>query len=137
MKILPESSGHCEHLRRRAGSVSDRSVVTILRSLTHPARQAKVWRSRQQLDRIHPSSCHANLYKDCTMTPFLSRREFFQITAGAAATAALGSIAPAADAKKIQKAIMYATIGYKGTVLEKFKAVKEAGFAGVEPMSHM
>jgi len=32
---------------------------------------------------------------------------------------------------------MYATIGFKGSVLEKFKALKEAGFEGVEPMSHM
>src|SRR6185503_355791 len=30
-----------------------------------------------------------------------------------------------------------ATIGIKGSVMEKFKAVKEAGFAGIEPMSHM
>lgn len=32
---------------------------------------------------------------------------------------------------------MYETIGFKGSVLVKFKAIKEAGFAGVEPMSHM
>jgi hexulose-6-phosphate isomerase len=32
---------------------------------------------------------------------------------------------------------MYATIGFKGSVLEKFQAVKAAGFEGVEPMSHM
>jgi hexulose-6-phosphate isomerase len=32
---------------------------------------------------------------------------------------------------------MYATIGYRGPVLEKFRAVKAAGFEGVEPMSHM
>ena len=32
---------------------------------------------------------------------------------------------------------MYATMTYKGSVLEKFKAVKAAGFEGVEPMSHM
>ncbi len=32
---------------------------------------------------------------------------------------------------------MYATISFKGSVLEQFKAVKEAGFEGVEPMSHM
>ena len=32
---------------------------------------------------------------------------------------------------------MYATVGLKGSVLEKFKALKEAGFEGVEPMSHM
>src|SRR5262249_55890807 len=29
------------------------------------------------------------------------------------------------------------TIGFKGGVLEQFKAVKAAGFEGVEPMSHM
>ncbi len=32
---------------------------------------------------------------------------------------------------------MYETISLKGTVLEKFAALKAAGFAGVEPMSHM
>ena len=32
---------------------------------------------------------------------------------------------------------MYATVGMKGSVLEKFKAIKAAGFDGVEPMSHM
>jgi hexulose-6-phosphate isomerase len=44
-----------------------------------------------------------------------------------------------APAKKrsLKKAIMYATIGFKGTVMERFQAVKAAGFEGVEPMSHM
>jgi hexulose-6-phosphate isomerase len=32
---------------------------------------------------------------------------------------------------------MYATIGFKGSVLEQFQAVRAAGFEGVEPMSHM
>jgi hexulose-6-phosphate isomerase len=32
---------------------------------------------------------------------------------------------------------MYATIGFPGSVMEKFQAVKAAGFEGVEPMSHM
>ena len=32
---------------------------------------------------------------------------------------------------------MYGTVGLKGSVLEKFKAIKEAGFAGVEPMGGM
>ena len=32
---------------------------------------------------------------------------------------------------------MYATLSYPGPVLEKFRAVKAAGFEGVEPMSHM
>jgi L-ribulose-5-phosphate 3-epimerase len=39
--------------------------------------------------------------------------------------------------RTLQKAIMYATIGYKGSVLEKFRAMKEAGFGGIEAMSHM
>ena len=63
-----------------------------------------------------------------------------------AATAAWTSLASpaesaAADAppkkRDLKKAIMYATVGIKGTVLEKFRAVKGAGFEGVEPMSHM
>jgi hexulose-6-phosphate isomerase len=32
---------------------------------------------------------------------------------------------------------MWATVGVKGSVLEKMQAVKEAGFAGTEMMSHM
>ena len=32
---------------------------------------------------------------------------------------------------------MYGTISFPGSVLEKFKAIKAAGFEGVEPMSHM
>jgi L-ribulose-5-phosphate 3-epimerase len=76
------------------------------------------------------------------MTLSLTRRQFLQVAGGAAATISLGSLpGRAADQpakkRKIQKAIMYATLSYKGSVLEKFKAAKEAGFAGVEPMSHM
>jgi hexulose-6-phosphate isomerase len=43
----------------------------------------------------------------------------------------------AAKTRDLHKAIMYETIGLKGTVLEKFQAVKAAGFEGIEPMSHM
>jgi len=45
----------------------------------------------------------------------------------------------AVDAPKrpIKKGIMWGTIGLKGSVLEKMKAAKEAGFEGVEMMSHM
>lgn len=46
----------------------------------------------------------------------------------------------AADAtgkRQIQKAIMYETVGLKGSVLEKFKAVQEAGFEGIEPLGGM
>ncbi len=63
----------------------------------------------------------------------MNRRSFLQLTA---ATAITGALAPSAFAakRKLQKAIMYSTIGFKGTVLEKFKAMKAAGFEGVEPM---
>jgi len=72
----------------------------------------------------------------------LNRRDFLKLGGGALAAAAVGaapSVADDAPAKKrdIHKAIMYATIAFKGSVLEKFKAVKAAGFEGVEPMSHM
>ena len=36
-----------------------------------------------------------------------------------------------------KKSIMWGTIGIPGTVLEKCLAVKEAGFQGIEPNSHM
>jgi hexulose-6-phosphate isomerase len=74
------------------------------------------------------------------MTNALNRRDFLKQGTGAVAAVALGQAARAADAapkRTIQKAIMYATIGFPGSVLEKFRAVKAAGFAGVEPMSHM
>ena len=44
--------------------------------------------------------------------------------------------APAAS-RPIKKAIMWGTIGVKGSIAEKMHAVKEAGFEGVEMMSHM
>jgi hexulose-6-phosphate isomerase len=75
------------------------------------------------------------------MNELLHRRGFLKIGGllSAAALASAGSLAADAQAKKrsLKKAIMYATIGYKGSVLEKFKAVRAAGFEGVEPMSHM
>jgi len=70
-----------------------------------------------------------------------SRRAFIQ--KGLRATAAVsltGSAilgAPASGRPRLKKAIMYGTIGFKGSVMEKFQAVKAAGFEGVEPMSHM
>ena len=74
----------------------------------------------------------------------LNRREFISTGSGALAALALAPArlaaanSPAAPVKRrIKKAIMYATIGLKGSVHEKFKALKEAGFEGVEPMSHM
>ena len=68
----------------------------------------------------------------------MNRRSFLKVTAGAAATTAFLPYSQAAAPKRnLRKAIMYSTIGVKGTVLEKFRAMKEAGFEGVEPMGGM
>jgi hexulose-6-phosphate isomerase len=49
-----------------------------------------------------------------------------------------GARAESTSAKRpIRKAIMWGTVGVKGSVLEKMKAVKGAGFEGVEMNSHM
>lgn len=74
------------------------------------------------------------------MRDALNRRDFVKLSGGLLATAAASPVLgaePAPKKRSIKKAIMYATIGYKGSVLEKFKAIKAAGFEGVEPMSHM
>src|ERR1700754_4776413 len=70
-----------------------------------------------------------------------SRREFLKASA---ATLALATLSPeflwaetAVPKRQIKKAIMWATVGFKGSILEKMKAVKEAGFDGAEMMSHL
>jgi len=76
----------------------------------------------------------------------LPRREFLKQGVSVIALATLGPVvwgaeAPAANpspAKRpIRKAIMWGTIGLKGSVTQKMKAVKAAGFEGVEMMSHL
>ena len=73
------------------------------------------------------------------MTENLHRRDFLRIGGAAVAATALARVAAADEPKKrtIHKAIMYGTLTYKGSVLDQFRAVKAAGFEGVEPMSHM
>ncbi|HEV3258049.1 MAG TPA: sugar phosphate isomerase/epimerase family protein [Gemmataceae bacterium] len=71
-----------------------------------------------------------------------NRREFMRLGGGTLAAAALGPFGPAhankADKKRdIHKAVMYGTIGFPGSVMDKLRALKAAGFEGVEPMSHM
>ena len=44
---------------------------------------------------------------------------------------------PAIGKRPIKKGIMWATVGVKGPVLVRMKAIKAAGFDGVEMMSHM
>ena len=78
-------------------------------------------------------------------TSATSRRRFLQLSTTAATLAALTPFglraAEKAPAKPrtlvLKKAIMWGTVGVKGSVLEKMQAVKEAGFEGVEPNSHM
>jgi len=76
----------------------------------------------------------------------MKRREFLMNSARALALTALTPAAFAADQvlveasqpkRPIHKAIMWGTVGVKGSIVEKMKAVKEAGFDGVEMNSHM
>jgi L-ribulose-5-phosphate 3-epimerase len=67
----------------------------------------------------------------------MNRRSFLAITMGGTAAAVLLSPASAAPNRKLRKAIMHSTIGVKGSVLEKYRVMKEAGFEGVEPMGGM
>jgi hexulose-6-phosphate isomerase len=73
----------------------------------------------------------------------MNRREFLNAAAGVAAISAIVPSALAAESvsgstrRPIKKAIMWATVGVKGSTLEKMKAIKDAGFEGVEMMSHM
>ena len=67
----------------------------------------------------------------------MNRRSFLTIALGGLVATAFAPAARAASKRNLRKAIMYSTIGVKGSVLEKFRAMKEAGFEGVEPMGGM
>src|ERR1035437_3959898 len=76
----------------------------------------------------------------------MRRREFLKTSAGVLALAALTPRAlpaqntkpeAAAPKRALKKGIMWGTVGVKGSILEKMKAIKEAGFDGTEMMSHM
>lgn len=69
-----------------------------------------------------------------------SRRHFIQSLSSTALIAASGGIMAqetAKPARKLRKAIMGGTLGIKGTLVEKYKAAKEAGYEGVEPAGGM
>jgi L-ribulose-5-phosphate 3-epimerase len=75
-----------------------------------------------------------------------TRRDFLRATAASVALATLAPALFAADAqttapptrkRRFKKGIMWATIPGKGSVLDKMKAVKAAGFDAVEMNSHM
>ncbi len=67
----------------------------------------------------------------------MNRRSFLQTAAAAFAVTTLLPSSAFAAKRKLRKAIMHSTIGVKGTVMEKYKAMKAAGFEGVEPMGGM
>ena len=77
----------------------------------------------------------------------IQRREFLQKSAAALALATITpfglftpsaqAAAPAGPTRKLRKGIMWGTVGVPGSVLEKMKAIHEAGFEGVEMNSHM
>jgi len=72
----------------------------------------------------------------------MSTRRTFLSTALQASALALGGTsitaqAQAAPKRQLRKAIMGGTLGIKGTLIEKYKAAKEAGYEGVEPSGGM
>src|SRR5262249_9303225 len=70
-----------------------------------------------------------------------SRRAFLQLSTAATLGVLTPGLLPAADPtesqRTLRKAIMWGSLAVKGSILEKMQAAKDAGFAGVEPMSHM
>src|SRR5260221_4760191 len=72
----------------------------------------------------------------------IPRREFLKLTTVVVSVPAVTPCLRAAEAgsakkRPIRKAVMYGRLGFNGSVLEQFQALKDAGFEGVEPMSHM
>lgn len=65
----------------------------------------------------------------------LTRRSFVHGAFAGAACATLQHVIAqeATPKRKLRKAVMYGTVRVKGSVMEKFKAIRGAGFEGVEP----
>ena len=76
------------------------------------------------------------------MNPAITRRHFFGTSSAVIALSALTPALFAAETatptkRALKKAIMWGTVSLKGSVLDKMKAVKAAGFDGAEMASHM
>lgn len=72
----------------------------------------------------------------------MTRRTFLQSTTAASALALLPQVPAETPGKTLRKrplkkGIMWGTIGIQGSVLDKMKAVREAGYEGVELMGGM
>lgn len=66
-----------------------------------------------------------------------TRRHFLTTAALAVAGSSLAQEAAAPKKRALKKAIMLGTLGIKGTLKERFKAAKDAGYEGVEPNGGM
>jgi hexulose-6-phosphate isomerase len=79
------------------------------------------------------------------MNPPLTRRDFLRAGGATLALAAVRPVALVAEEKvtvapprrQLKKGIMWGTVDVKGSVVEKMRAIKAAGFEGVEMSSHM
>ena len=78
----------------------------------------------------------------------MQRRDFLKNTlwaTGALSVASFDSFASISSGMEVgkvnqsslRKSIMWGTVGVEGTILDKCKAIKAAGFEGIEPNSHM
>jgi L-ribulose-5-phosphate 3-epimerase len=72
----------------------------------------------------------------------MNRRQFTKQAGLASVIAAVSPIPQFSETilfpeREISKSIFWGNIGYGTSILEKFQAVKEAGFNGVEPFSHL
>ncbi len=70
----------------------------------------------------------------------MNRRKFVEKSVLASAfmgTMPLYASIASGSLRSIKKGIMWGTIGVGDTIAEKFSAVRQAGFDGVEPMSHL
>lgn len=66
-----------------------------------------------------------------------TRRHFLSTAALAVAGSTLSQSAIAAPKRDLKKAIMLGTLAIKGTLAEKMKAAKDAGYEGIEPHGGM
>jgi L-ribulose-5-phosphate 3-epimerase len=76
------------------------------------------------------------------MSSNLTRRNFIATGTAALSLAALipevvRAAKPVVSGRKVKRAIMWATVRLKGTIMDKMKAIKSAGFEGVEIISHL
>lgn len=73
------------------------------------------------------------------MSPSYSRRSFVHGISAGAACVTLGHLfaQETPPKRKLRKAVMYGTVRMKGSTMEKFQAIREAGFEGVEPNGGM